>query len=304
VDGTRRNLLSVLLFGFMVLAWAGNYLFVREGEQFVSPLWLATFRAATGVAGVAALAVLRPPQGRFGGRDRRDALLLGIPNTAVFLGLWFVAAPAVPPGQTAVIVYTFPLWVALLSPGVLGGRLGAAHWAAVGLGFAGVVLVSQPWVTGSRHVPFDQLGELLGAAVSWAGATVLFQRRFAPEALGQANLYQLLGGAVVLGLASLVITGPPHVVPSPDLWISVAWLGLFGTAFAYGVWFFLLRSVHASSLSAYAFLVPLIAIALSVGLEHEQLSAIQVVGAGLVLLGVYLVGRSPLALPASVPRPR
>ncbi len=290
-----------VLFGLMVLAWAGNYLFVREGELFVAPLWLATFRAATGAVGVAAFLALRPGGAAFSRADRRDAILLGIPNTAIFLGLWFVAAPAIPPGQTAVIIYTFPLWVALLSPPVLGSRLGPAHWTAVGVGFVGVVLVSQPWLAGASSVSVPRLLELLGAAVSWAGATVAFQRRFPPSALARANLYQLAGGAATLAVASLALAGVPHPAPSPDLWIAVLWLGLFGTAFAYGVWFFLLRSVHASSLSADAFLVPLVALALSVLFDGERLSAVQVAGAALVLIGIYLVGRSPLARPTYGP---
>jgi drug/metabolite transporter (DMT)-like permease len=286
---------SSTLFALMVLAWAGNYLFVRIGEAYVAPLWLAALRAGVGAAGVGAYLAVRPRTGTFSWADRRDALLLGVPNTAVFLGLWFIAAPAVPPGQTAVIVYTYPLWVAVFSPSVLGGRLGRWQWGAVALGFAGVVLVSQPWASGSARPPIVPLAELLLAAVCWAATTVTFQRRFAPTALAQANGYQLLGGATALIAASFLLRSA--VVPSaaPALWISVVWLGLFGTAFAYGVWFFLLGSVHASVLSTYSFLVPLVALVLSVAFEGERLEAIQVAGVALVLMGIYVVGRHPLS---------
>ena len=288
---------SSTLFALMVLAWAGNYLFVRIGEGYVAPLWLATLRAGVGAAGVGAYLALRPRTGGFSWTDRRDALLLGIPNTAVFLGLWFAAAPAIPPGQTAVVVYTFPLWVALFTPSALGGRLERRHWGAVALGFAGVVLVSQPWATGAARPPIVPLAELLLAAVCWAATTVTFQRRFAPAALAQANGYQLLGGTAALLAASFMLR--EAVVPSaaPALWMSVAWLGLFGTAFAYAVWFFLLGTVHASVLSTYSFLVPLTALVLSVALEGERLGVIQVAGVALVLVGIYLVGRHPLPHP-------
>lgn len=294
----RWSAASIALFALMVLAWAGNYLFVRLGELFAAPLWLAALRAGVGAAGVGVFLWLRPPAGDFSNRDRRDALLLGIPNTAVFLALWFVAATAIPPGETAVVVYTFPLWVALFTPGVLGSRLGRGHWAAVAVGFAGVVLVSQPWAQGSGHLPLVPVVELLAAAISWAAATVAFQARFRPDALARANGYQLLGGAVALLAFSLVVAPREvPVSPAPALWISVAWLGVFGTAFAYGVWFYLLGSVHASSLSAYAFLVPLAALGLSVVLEGERLDAAQALGVGLVLVGVYLVGRRPIEHP-------
>jgi drug/metabolite transporter (DMT)-like permease len=291
---------TVVLFGLMVLAWGGNYLFVRAGEAYVSPLWLATLRASVGAAGVGAFLLLRPSPASFSSRDRRDALLLGIPNTGVFLALWFIAASAVAPGTASVIVYTFPLWVALFSPAVLGTKLGGAHWAAVAIGFGGVILVSQPWITRGGSAGLQSYAELLGAAVAWAAGTVLIQRRFPPGTLAIANGYQLLGGALFLAAASLS-TGQVTLAPgSGQLWVAVLWLGLYGTAFAYGVWFFLLERMHASTLSALSFLVPLTALALSAVFFAERLAPVQLLGVALVLVGIYLVGRSRLELPVPV----
>jgi len=301
VAARPRSVPTVLLFGLMVLAWAGNYLFVRVGEGYVAPLWLATLRAGLGALAFGAYLAVRPNGVPFSPADRRDALLLGVPNTAIFLGLWFVAATQIPPGQTAVLVYTFPLWVALLSPWVLGGRVGPGRWLGIFLGFLGVVLLSQPWATGGQRPPPDAVAELLLAAVSWAGATVAFQKRFSPASLAVANGYQLLGGATTLLVASAVLGEISGPTAAPTLWVSVAWLGLYGTAFAYGVWFFLLRSVPAASLSAYAFLVPLTALVLSVVLEGERLDAVQLGGVLLVILGVYLVGRVSVGLRAGRP---
>jgi drug/metabolite transporter (DMT)-like permease len=301
VASQRWDVVSAGLFALMVLAWGGNYLFVRVGEQYASPIWLATLRAGVGALGVGTYLLVRRGHGTFDWTDRRDAMLLGIPNTAIFLGLWFVAAGAVPPGQTAVVIYTFPLWVALFSPAVLGARLGRLQWAAVGVGFAGVFLVSQPWATGATRPPIVPLLELLAAAVFWAGATVGFQRRFRPESLAEANGFQLLGGALTLLATSLVVEGVSAPAAAPSFWLSVVWLGVFGTAFAYGVWFFLLQRVHASVLSTYAFLVPLVALVLSVFFEGERLAVVQVLGVVFVLLGVYLVGKAPIAHPHDAP---
>ncbi len=289
---------SYVLFALMLVAWAANYLFVRVGEHYVAPLWLATLRAALGAGGIAVFLLLRPADRSLTAREKRDALLLGIPNTGIFLALWFVAAPAILPGTTSVIVYTFPLWVALFSPWVLGSRLTGGHWAAIGTGFAGVLLVSEPWTGGSHAAALRPVLELLGAAISWAVATVAIQRRFEPAALPSANGYQMLGGAIFLLAVTSAVGQLGLPGTAPDFWIAVLWLGLFGTAFAYGVWFYLLRTVHASTLSAYSFLVPLLALALSVVFDGERLAAVQVGGVLLVLLGIYLVGRRPLPAPA------
>jgi len=297
VPAARWTVGSGLLFALLVLAWGGNYLFVRVAELSVAPLWAAAFRAGIGALGLGVFLLAQPATGTFSAADRRDAMLLGLPNTGIFLALWFVAAPYVAPGEAAVVIYTFPLWVALFSPAILGARLAPTHWIGVVFGFTGVVLVSQPWLEGSGGLPVVPLLELLAAAILWAFATVGFQRRFAPSALARANGYQLLAGALFLLAASAVAgvaTRPPAEV---SFWVAVLWLGLYGTAFAYGVWFFLLRTHHASSLSAYSFLVPLTALALSVVFEGESVNVPQAFGVLAVVVGIYLVGRHPLAHP-------
>ena len=295
MDQSRWGFAGTGLFGLMVLAWAGNYLFVREGELFVAPLWLATFRAAVGAACVGGYLTLHRGTQSLSRAERRDALLLGLPNTAIFLGLWFTAEASVPPGEASVLIYTFPLWVALFSPLVLRSRLGPGHWLAVGTGFLGVVLVSQPWTSGNARPPLGPVLELLLAAVSWAAATVSFQRRFRPEAMLTVNGVQLLGGAAGLAVVAALFAPVTGHWAAPALWLSIAWLGVFGTAFAYGVWFYLLGSTHAASLSAFAFLVPLLALALSVVLVGERVDGVQAAGVAAVLVGVYLVGRGSAA---------
>jgi drug/metabolite transporter (DMT)-like permease len=281
------------LFGLTVLAWAGNYLFVRIGLGFASPLWLAALRALLGAAGLAVWAGLRLRPFTLDRRGRRDALLLGVPNTALFLGLWFVAASRVAAGQAAVVIYTFPLWVALFSAPLLGRRLTGGHLAAVTVGFAGIVLLSEPWSAGAGLGTSVAFVELLAAAVSWAIATVLFQRRFRPEELPEANLWQLVGGSAALLPAAVLVH--PGALPSftLPLVVSLLWLGLFGTAFAYAIWFALLARLPASTLSAYSFLVPLAALGLSVAFASEVVNAVQAVGIALVLVSIAAVAREP-----------
>jgi drug/metabolite transporter (DMT)-like permease len=279
------------LFGLTCLAWGANYTFVRAGLLYATPLWLAALRAGIGAIGVATYLTVVRPAVRLDARARRDAMLLGLPNTALFIGLWFVAASQVPAGQTAVLIYTFPLQVALLSVPLLGHRLSLRHWSAILTGFAGVALVSEPWASGSGSIPAVALVELLTAAFCWALSTVLFQRRFRSEEMPVVNAYQLLAGSAVLLGAAIFVN--PTTLPreTVSLWVAVLWLGLFGTAFAYAVWFFLLGRVRAPTLATYAFLVPVVALAISATFTGERLDLVQVAGVVLVLLGIYGVAR-------------
>jgi drug/metabolite transporter (DMT)-like permease len=282
----------VLLLGLTISAWGANYLFVRIGLESAAPIWLAALRAGTGLVALAVYFTLVPPGARLGRSERVTALLLGIPNTALFLGLWFTAAGSVPAGEAAVVIYTYPLWVAVLSIPVLRARLNPMHWGSIAAGFAGILLVSEPWAASGGKTPLLPVVELLAAAVSWATATVVVQRRFRPEEMAAVNGYQLLGGAAVLVVVALALD-PRHLpVSTPSLWISVVWLGVFGTAFAYAVWFQLLGKVPAATLSAYAFLVPLVALGASAAFLGERLDLAQGAGVALVVGSIYGVSRA------------
>jgi len=281
------------LFGILALVWGLNFIFVNLGLEYWAPLWLALFRAAIGAVGSVAVLVAIRPHRPLERRGRRDAFLLGLPNTAAFFALWITAAKSVLPGVTAVAVYTYPLWVALLSAPVLGHRLSARQWGSIVLGFSGVVFVSQLWTGGGASVPPAALAELLAAAVAWGAGTVTFQRRFRREEMLEANVWQLFGGTAGLALLtflfepSLPSTGPTQV------WAALLWLGLAGTAVAYSIWYYLLGRTRAATLSAYLFVVPVVALVVSAVVFAERLSVVQLGGVALVLASISGIARAP-----------
>jgi len=216
----------------------------------------------------------------------------------VFFTCWFLAAGTILPGVAAVIIYTFPLWVAVLSAPVLGHRLTPRHWVSIAAGFAGVVLISQLGFLSGEKVSPTPVVELLVAAFAWATATVVIQRRFHREEMLEANVYQLVGGAVGMLTVTLAFQPSPLPNPVPTLWISVVWLGILGTAVAYSIWFYLLGRTRAATLSAYLFLVPVVALAASAVIFRERLSVVQLVGVALVLASIYGIARAPAATEA------
>ena len=281
------------LFLFLCFVWGFNFLFIRVGLGSASPLWLSLMRAAVGTAATAVLLTPLRAWGRLDARGRRDALLLGIPNTTAFYALLNLSIESVLPGLAAVVIYTFPLWVAVLSPWLLRHRLTVRHWAAVATGFLGVALISQVWSSLDTGNSFVAILELLFAALAWAMGTVFFQRRFSRDQMREANAFQLFGGTA--GLFVLVFVLAPAPLPRLDtgLGVTLVWLGVLGTAFAYVIWFDLLGRTRAATLSAYVFLVPVVALIGSALFFGERLSAVQLLGVGLVFVSIYGIGRAP-----------
>jgi drug/metabolite transporter (DMT)-like permease len=290
-----------LVFLLLVVVWGLNYPFVNLGLHSASPLWLASLRAGLGAATTVGIVTARRAWGTLDRAGRQDALLLGIPTTALFFGLWFWAARLVTPGIAAVVIYTFPLWVALLSYPILAQRLRPLQWGAVALGFVGVALISQVGTAGSTTVPLSAGAALLGSALAWALGTVLFVRRFRREQMMEANAFQMVGGTVGLLGATLVLAATPLPSPTPDLVFAAVWLGVLGTSIAYAIWFMLLGRTRASTLSAYLFLVPVVALAVGALYFGERLAWVHVLGVVLVLASTYGIARA--TAPAHSPGP-
>jgi probable blue pigment (indigoidine) exporter len=289
------NWVLAIFYAGMILVWGLNFIFVKFGLASSPPLWLAASRAWLGAAGISLLLRAWPSTYRLTPLERRDALWLGIPTTGLFFGLWFSAAAQVPPGETAILVYTFPLWVVVLSFLLLNDRVRWIAWASVVVGVLGVVLIEQPWSGPSGKIPPLAIVELLAAATCWALGTVLLKARIRGPGLRTANGYQTLSGAGVLIVAALAFEPRPTIVLDSNLIFSVLWLGILGTALANAVWFMLLERFPAPTVSTWAFLTPVVALVASVVIFHETLDALQLVGVVAVLAGAFAIARSSAA---------
>ncbi len=281
---------TLWLFLLVALFWGVNYPAVVLGLGYAPPLWLGFLRVVFGLGG--SLLVLPLLERRMGRSERLTwrgkgyALLLGLPNSALFFGLWMIAAPVVPAGQASLLVYTFPLWVLLLAYPILGDRPTLGQIGASAVGLAGVALVGfadvSSWTAGWTPVL-----ELLGAAISWAVATVLMKRTFRQQEMLEANIWQLLGSAPVLLALALFEAPFTSVHWTTELLLVLLWTGILGTAVAYGLWFELLSAHRAATVSAYLFIVPVVALVAGFLVLHQGLGVPQAIGVLAVLLSIY-----------------
>jgi len=91
--------------------------------------------------------VLRAGLGQLMPRNHRLQFVRGVFH-AGGLVLWFTALPFITLAELTAIGFTGPLFICLGAVAFLGERMSAARWAAVLLGFGGVVLVLHPWDIG------------------------------------------------------------------------------------------------------------------------------------------------------------
>jgi drug/metabolite transporter (DMT)-like permease len=143
------------------------------------------------------------------------------------MGLWFVALERLSLPEATAIIYAAPLIMVVFAALILGERVRIYRWTAVSVGFAGVLVIVAPQLTGSVSLSdAAMIGVVcaLAAAVFMALTSVFVRQLVATESTATIVLYFFLAASVV----SLVSLPFGWVVPSwHDLFILVL-IGVIG----------------------------------------------------------------------------
>lgn len=188
-------------------------------------------------------------------------------------------------GEAALIAFTMPLWVSVLSVFVLGEAMTWRRVVALALGLSGVGLLLGIDVEAVRASPLGAL-HMLGAAVSWAfGVVILKKVSWGMTTLALAG-WQLIVGGMPIVIAALVIE--PHWPAGVPLetWLLIAFVIAGPMAFC-GWGFFRIVHLFPAAVSAISTLmIPVVgvltgAFALGEPLGLREIGAMILVGGGL-----------------------
>lgn len=284
--GYARIIAAALLWGTIGIAGRAAF------HHGVLPLEAAFFRALIAVVFVAAYVLATDRQQL---RVRRSDLLLfasfGLVSVAVFFFVYLYAISRTSIATAAILLYTAPVFVILLSAVLFKEPLTRAKIAAAFLAFAGCVLVVRGYDPQSLRPSLPGILAGLASGLTYAMYTIFGKtalRRYSPV----TTLFYSLGfGAIFLGIAAI----PPGVARlshPPAAWGVIAYLGLVITLVS--AWLYLggLQHVEAGRASLVATIEPVVAAILGYLLLGERLENWQILGGVLVLTAVLLVQRS------------
>ena len=219
-------------------------------------------------------------------------------NVGYFLGI----ERGLPLGLVLVLEFTAPIWIALWIKYVRKGHVANDMWFAIALSLVGLVLVTKIW----DGFKFDLLG-LIGALGSAFALTAYF---LIGKSFG-ANRHPISSTIVGLAVASafwllvLPIWNFPTEVLTIEMdihgylagqtfpgWLLLIWVVVMGTVVPYLFVISGLRLLSASKSSVLGMLEPVLAGALAWIWLGQGWDSIQLVGAAVVLTGIYLADRS------------
>jgi drug/metabolite transporter (DMT)-like permease len=281
-----------LCIAVMCLVWGSTWLVIREGLDNVPPYGSAAARfIMAGIAMSALAAVFGKKEG--GGPPARWLwIILGLTNFAASYGIVYRTETILPSGLVSLLWGVFPMMNALAAHWLLPGeRLRAAQWIGFVFGFVGLVLlfVTDLRSFGPEGVP-AALVLFLSPAVSTVGNVLVKKHGATTNSLVLNRNAMLLGGAV-LAVFALATERSVEARWTAGALFSVAYLALFGTVLAFGLYFWLLRYVDAHKMSLIAYVTPAIALTLGPLVRGEPVTRNTLAGAACILCGIVLVVR-------------
>lgn len=267
------------------LIWGSTYLAIKVALTGLPPFWQMGSRFL--VAGGLLMAWMRWRGAPWPtALEWRNAGIVGTLMLGAGMGGTAVAEQSVASGLVVAYIAVSPLMTAALNL-VFGVRPRAAEWAGIALGLAGVLLLVQG--AGFAASPSGLLAQTIACA-GWVLGSVLSQRKL-PLAAGAAGFASemLCGGAVLMGLSLLAGERVALGAVPMAAWAAWVYLVVAGSLLAFNAYMLLLARAPASLATSYAFVNPIIAMLLGVGLAGEQVSGGEWAAAGVILGGVGLL---------------
>ncbi len=285
----------VVAFALVYVVWGSTYLTIHIAIETLPAFLMSGARFI--IAGLLLYAFARrpgQPKERLTRVHWRSAVIVGaclllFGNGGVSWGEQYL-----PSGFVALIVATVPLWMALFAPAFGGRWINWTAGAGIALGLVGIILLVRPGGEGAGHW---QTLVLLLSPLLWAIGSLYARNAPAPKQPLTAIAMEMVAGGVLLILAGIADGELGHVHLSTVSFASVAafvYLILIGALVGYVAYIWLLHNVSATAASTYAFVNPVVAVALGAIVLGEPVTPLTVVAAALIVgaVALLLVGQS------------
>ena len=271
----------------LTLIWGNNWLVMKLALRHADPVVYNIHRTLVAIAVL--FAVLLWQRRPLWPESWLAVIVTGFFQTTLNFGSTTMALAEGGVGRTSVLVFTMPFWTILLAWPVLHERLRGTQWLAVGLAFAGLTLVVEPWNWHGALAP--KLWAVL-SGFGWAAGTIAikyFQRE------KSFDMLNFIAWQMVLGILPFLVVPLVYPLPAAD-WgaaytLLLLYTGAVSTAMGFLLWIAVLRWLTAGTASLSMLAIPVIALVSSMLVFEERLTAeewtgIACLGAGLVIISV------------------
>ena len=229
-------------------------------------------------------------------------ILFGVVGVAMVQAFYFIAIERMFIGIALLIEFTAPIWILLFLRFVLKKHVPKGLWYAIALAFTGLLMITQVW----SGLSVDQIGLLAAIfdALALAGYFLIGDLLGKTKSSGAIATWGF-GVATLILLFALPLWNFPTAALSNDMnllgrfenyqlpgWALVLWIVVMGTIAPYLLVISGLKILSASTASIFGMIEPVLAGIFAWWWLSERLTAIQLVGCMVVIVGISIADRA------------
>ncbi|MCK5147389.1 DMT family transporter [bacterium] len=284
------------LLGFLTLCliWGTTWLAIKFSLDGFPPFLSAGVRFAIAAITVGIMLLFRRQSIRISAPTLKILIIASFLMYALDYGLIYWGELTLNAGVTAIFFATFAIFTALWSTIFLKTeKLTTIKWSGLALGLLGIGIVfyDQLAITQfNTRVMLSILGIILGSA-SGALSNVLVKRYMQKIDAGVITFYQMSIGICFLFLIGFTFEDPGTIMLTPKVILSILYLALVGSAFAFVMYFKLLKVMNTVTLSLIIYVTPIIALIVDYIVFGEMVPLRSIIGMIFIFCGIALVQR-------------
>lgn len=289
---TDSKIKLILAFLTIYLVWGSTYFAIRIAIKTLPPFLMASSRYLL-AALILSFFASRKEKGKIDISHWRSAFIVG---GLLFLGgnggvVW--SQQFVPSSIAALVIATIPLWTVLIewkrNP---SKKMDWKIFLGLFFGFLGLWLLLEDQTKGQNHFQVKGILVLILAALSWAIGSIYARQALLPSSPILTNAMEMFAGGIWLAAVSLLTGDWKHLhleKVSISSILAVGYLVIFGALIGFTAYKYILKHTTPTLAATYAYVNPVVAIFLGWFFAGETFNFKMLIGAGIILAGVFLI---------------
>jgi drug/metabolite transporter (DMT)-like permease len=295
----------IFAFALIILIWGSTWIVIKDQIGSVPPTWSVTYRFVIACAAMFAYARSTGAALRIGWRGHAMAATFGVPQFVLNFNLVYAAEHYVTSGLVATVFALLMVPNSALAWLFLKHRMTPRFLAGSAVACAGVALLFVQEVraspAGAAEVLIGVGLTLLGVLSASAANIMQATRGLSARPIAVNLAWGMFYGVIVNAALALMLYGAPVAEPRVGYWLGLVYLGLFASAAAFTLYLGIIRAVGPGKAAYSSLVVPVLAMAISTGVEGYRWSALAVAGGVLALAGMIIALRAERPEPAPEP---
>ncbi|MCX7970183.1 MAG: EamA family transporter [Negativicutes bacterium] len=290
---------GVLHMMVVYIVWSSTYLAIRIAVTPGGwpPFFMGCTRMLTAALLLFALAAVRRHQLLPSRAELPYLAATGTLMWALGHGLVLWAEQRLTSSYTSLLIGSTPILVTIIDAMVSRRWPGLKLSASLCVGFAGLFVLMSPSLSAPATSDLASVLAVLVASACWGGGTLLQNRRPFRSPVLVVSAFQHLSGGIVYLFMSLVAGEPMALPTTASPWLAWSYLLVFGSIIAFTSYTVAVKLLPVNIATSYAYINPVLAMLLGWLLLDEIISTAMLVGALLVISGVFAIYRVRLSPP-------